>query len=417
MRSVDVAIVGGGIAGAALAAALAHDGLGVAVLEATEQYEDRVRGESMMPWGVKEARELGVEATLIDAGAHVAASWVHYDADVPSEVSEANPIPVGLMVPDVSGSLNLRHPDACSALASAAEAAGAEVIRGVTDVRVTPGAAPSVSGAVDGRDVGFGARLVVGADGRSSAVRRQCAIRQNRQPEMHMIAGLLLEGLDGLPDESDFLASESDLFMASFHVAGGRLRTYLCPGLAQRHRFSGPRGTEEFLRSSAFGCLPFGEALGRARPAGPLATYSADDTWTERPFVDGVVLIGDAAGFNNPIIGQGLSISMRDARSVRDIVRAGDFGPAAFEPYATERMERMRRLRYAATLLAVAFAQDGDDRAARRARYFDLRQTEPLMMGVLATVFAGPEVGPAEAFDGRLLSALRGSGPVLGAGG
>ncbi len=73
MRNVDVAIVGGGIAGVALAAALAHDGLGVAVLEAVEQYEDRVRGESMMPWGVKEARELGVEATLIDAGAHVVA--------------------------------------------------------------------------------------------------------------------------------------------------------------------------------------------------------------------------------------------------------------------------------------------------------------------------------------------------------
>ncbi len=68
----------------------------------------------------------------------------------------------------------------------------------------------------------------------------------------------------------------------------------------------------------------------------------------------------------------------------------------------------MRRLRYAATLVAVAFAQDGNDRAARRARYFELRQTEPLMLGLLATVFAGPEVGPAEAFDGRLLSALRG---------
>src|SRR5439155_23591077 len=44
---VDVVVVGGGIGGAALATALARAGLGVTVLEATEEYSDRVRGESM----------------------------------------------------------------------------------------------------------------------------------------------------------------------------------------------------------------------------------------------------------------------------------------------------------------------------------------------------------------------------------
>jgi menaquinone-9 beta-reductase len=54
----DVVVVGGGIAGSALAYALASEGLGVTVLEASEQYEDRVRGEAMQPWGVQEARNL-----------------------------------------------------------------------------------------------------------------------------------------------------------------------------------------------------------------------------------------------------------------------------------------------------------------------------------------------------------------------
>ena len=60
-----------------------------------------------------------------------------------------------------------------------------------------------------------------------------------------------------------------------------------------------------------------------ATPAGPCATYPGDDTWTDAPFADGVVLIGDAAGYNDPIIGQGLSIAMRDARIVRDLILDG----------------------------------------------------------------------------------------------
>src|SRR5207244_52006 len=64
MDSCDVVVVGAGIGGSALATALARDGLQVNVLEQTVEYEDRVRGESMMPWGVAEARALGVEDAL-----------------------------------------------------------------------------------------------------------------------------------------------------------------------------------------------------------------------------------------------------------------------------------------------------------------------------------------------------------------
>src|SRR5918995_107541 len=61
-RRVDrpVVVVGGGIAGASLA------------------FEDRVRGESVQPWGVAEARELGVEDVLLAAGAHISPVWKQY---------------------------------------------------------------------------------------------------------------------------------------------------------------------------------------------------------------------------------------------------------------------------------------------------------------------------------------------------
>jgi len=408
MDQPEIVVVGGGIGGASLATALASDGREVLVLEATEQYDDRVRGESMMPWGVVEARALGVEDVLLGAGAHVAATWLHYDAAVPTEVTEANPIPAGMLIPDVPGSMNLRHPVACQALIDAATAAGATVERGIHDVVVEPGPTPTVSYTTASGDVvDITARLVVGADGRNSAVRRQLGIPLHRQEETHMIAGLLVEGLDDVPDGSDFLASEGDLFMASFFQGHGRLRVYLVPAVSQKSRFAGPNGVAEFLRSAAFSCIPFGDRLADATPAGPLATYPGDDSWTDEPFVEGVVLVGDAGGWNDPIIGQGLSIAMRDARWVRDIVRGGDLSPRAFADYATERDERLRRLRYIADVMGAAMGDECPNRTARRATFFDLQQNEPLMLGVMIGAFAGPENAPPEAFEAGLIERIQ----------
>jgi hypothetical protein len=105
----DVLIVGGGIAGSSLAFALASAGRSVTVLESSTEYEDRVLGESVMPLGVKEARNLGVEQVLLDAGAHVAPAWLQYVEGV----GEPAMLPLSMMIEGISGTLNLRHPDAC----------------------------------------------------------------------------------------------------------------------------------------------------------------------------------------------------------------------------------------------------------------------------------------------------------------
>jgi len=403
----EIVIVGGGIGGMSLASALAPDGKAVTVLEASSEYEDRVRGESLLPWGVAEAEELGVLQTLLEADARITETWVHYDALLPTEVSLANPIPAAMMLQGVPGSLNLRHPEACGALAKLAADEGAQVLRGVSDVAVRPGARPQLSargGA--GETIELQPRLVVGADGRNSTVRRQVGITLERHEATHMIAGVLVDGLDDLDLGHDFLATSDDLFMASFRQHHGQVRVYLCPGMNQKNRFAGPSGVAEFMRSANFDCLPFGQRLSAANPAGPLATYPGDDTWTATPYADGVVLIGDAAGHNSPIIGQGLSIAFRDARTVRDAIRNGESFPAAFAPYGVERMERMRRLRTAAIFMASLAAEDCDNRTARRAKFFDLQQNEPLMLAMMGGMFAGPENAPPEAFDGHLREVL-----------
>ncbi len=69
-------------------------------------------------------------------------------------------------------------------------------------------------------------------------------------------------------------------------------------------------------------------------------------------------------------------------------------------------MERMRRLRTAAIFMASMAAEDCANRPARRAKFFELQQNEPLMMGMLAGMYAGPANAPAEAFDGHLHDVL-----------
>lgn len=218
MASVEVVVVGGGIAGASLAYVLASAGMEVTVLEATAAFRDRVRGESMVPWGVREARTLGVERILVEAGAHVAAMWKRYGDDG----AEPFDIPVSALVPEVAGTLNLRHPDACQALTEAAAGAGTTIRRGVRDVEVVAGTTPSVRYTAEGRSSELSASLVVGADGRGSSVRRQAGIALDRQAPVDYVAGLLVDGLDDLPADHDVLAQSAGLMMLVFHQGDGR---------------------------------------------------------------------------------------------------------------------------------------------------------------------------------------------------
>jgi menaquinone-9 beta-reductase len=143
-------------------------------------------------------------------------------------------------------------------------------------------------------------------------------------------------------------------------------------------------------------------------PAGPCATYPGDDTWTDTPFADGVVLVGDAAGHNDPIVGQGLSIAMRDARIVRDLILDGARQPADFESYGRERSERMRRLRLIADVVSVTYAEDADNRMARRAFLGEKMATMdadvfPLLVGFMT----GPETVPDQLVHPQILDRIR----------
>jgi 2-polyprenyl-6-methoxyphenol hydroxylase-like FAD-dependent oxidoreductase len=397
--TVDVAIVGGGIAGAALATVLARDGYEVLLLERQTSYRDKVRGEFLSCWGVAEMLGLDLEKPLLDAGGHYVRRFVPYDEVIDPVTAEANAAPLDRLLPGVPGCLDIGHPQACEGLAGAAIQAGATVLRGVGDVEVVPGNPPTLRYELDDLVTTVSAGLVVGADGRTSSVRRQLKISLRETRIRSLLGGMLVDGLEAWPTDQMSLGTEGDLFYYVFPRANGRARLYLLHDVAQRGRFAGPDRDTAFLDAFRFRCLPDADVFRAARPAGPCAFYPMNDTWTDAPCAPGVVLIGDAAGWNDPIIGQGLSIALRDVRMVADVVRAGqDRSVEAFAPYVQERRERMRRLRIAAevqTALAATFTPAG---AARRKAFNAVFRADPVLGGPRMAAQLGPDNVPAEAF-------------------
>jgi 2-polyprenyl-6-methoxyphenol hydroxylase-like FAD-dependent oxidoreductase len=92
-RSSDVVIVGGGIAGAAMAITLSRAGLDVILLERHAAYRDRVRGELMVPWGVAEAQRLGLLPVLLEAGSHWLTRRIAYDRRLHRSRRKPLPLP------------------------------------------------------------------------------------------------------------------------------------------------------------------------------------------------------------------------------------------------------------------------------------------------------------------------------------
>jgi len=408
-QEYDVIIIGGGIAGSGLGAVLAKAGKSVLILEKTETFRDMVRGEWIAPWGVLEAHRTGLYDVLRRANDYHIPNHVEFGEGIDPVEAAGRALPLALL-PGVPGPLSLGHPQACQALLDAAAANGATVVRGIGEVTLETEGTPSVCWQKDGAEHVASCRLIVGADGRGSVVRRQAGIELHQDPTHHFFAGMLVEGADAWPTELETMGTEGDVQFFVFPQAPGRLRLYLSYPTGQKSRFAGEGNEAKFLEAFRLKTVPNSESIAEARVAGPCHSIPNQSTWTERPVRPGLVLIGDAAGYNDPIIGQGLSISLRDVRIVSELLLGTDrWDEALFEPYVEERAERMRRLRVAATMDSIVHAEFGPEATARKLRLMAASQTDPTLGMARMSAMVGPEVLPAEAFTEEALERVRGA--------
>lgn len=399
VTSYDLVVIGGGIGGAATALVMARAGRSVLLLEQSEAYEDRVRGEWIAPWGVAEVQRLGLYDLLVGAGGHHLTRHVTYDETLEPTAAEAATLPLSIFREGISGPLCLGHPLHCQTLFDAAAAAGAVCARGVQVSEITAGAAPHVTYSHAGQTIQARGRLLVGADGRASRVREAAGVALHQDKPHHWFAGLLVDQAPGWSDDLQAIGTEGDFAFLAFPQGQGRVRLYGGYHLDQAQRFKGPGGPRRFLDAFAMACSPDNRHIVAGRPAGPLYSYFNADAWTDAPFAPGVVLVGDAAGWNDPIIGLGLSITYRDVRIVTDLLTSSDdWAALSFAPYAEERAERMRRLRFAGQLQAAIDMEFGEDARERRRSLFERAANDPSLRAHSFAVMGGPETLPAEIF-------------------
>jgi len=408
----DVVIVGAGIAGGALAAVLARRGKHVLLLEKTTEHKDRVRGEYLQPWGVLELAKLGLLDRVLAAGANVLTRNISYDEHATPAEAESRMRRFDTIFEGIPGCLGFSHPRTCDLLNRVAVEAGATLIRGIRDLRVEPGMPPRIAFTADGVAHEYNPSLLVGADGRGSQVGRQAGIVMSEDEPHHLFAGLLVQGSFGWPADTVSIGNAGDYNYFVIPQGSDRARLYLGFERANASRFAGASGGQRFLDAFSFSIFPSTVRFADCKPAGPVHTFANQDYWAETPAAPGVVLVGDAAGFNDPLAGQGLSIALRDVRLVSELLAGVDRGDlqsddgVLFASYVEERRERMRRLRIAANALARLRVEFTPEKKERRKRALARFASRPELAATFAIFSQGPEHASAAAFSPQHITEL-----------
>jgi 2-polyprenyl-6-methoxyphenol hydroxylase-like FAD-dependent oxidoreductase len=374
-------VVGGGIAGPALALFLERAGIEPVVLEAYPRADDVGGSFQIAPNGVRVLAELGLADALLRAGqASRSFSFRNHHGRV-----------IGSMRTDRSGAaVNVTRPAMQRLLRDELERRGIAVAYERRVRSVTTAGADVVVEMEDGStEVGD---LLVGADGVASRV-RACilpAAAQARYTGMVSIGGFCEERYAPSPELAD--DTQVTFMVGPKHQMGyskfGGQWAWWCHALAES---DAERAELAAMPPEAMRARMAERYRGWSAPAGEL--IAATERWLATPIHDvptlptwhvgRVVLLGDAAHAMSPAGGQGASMALADGMLLARLV--ADRGPAVEEAFA--RFEALRRPR------AEQFVRQGytnDRRTLKELGPFGMwmrdRVLMPMMMPLVARV-------------------------------
>lgn len=312
---VDVAIVGGGIAGPAMACALAPTGWRVLLVERSADPLDTARGDHLQPRTCEWLDDWGVLDDMWARGAEkrLGARYLLANGeDVLRVPSEHLDIPHPYF-------LYLNHELICEALLAAAA-------RNPNFERWQPAVAqPAVEGdgcelSVDhaGAQTRVRARLVVAADGRVSRFRRAMGIGATSYAYKNPLLTYFAERtMDDPRNEVRAYFSTAGIISVVPRVRGGwKLGLPVPPGDVAKWK----RATPDEVATRFAEWLPDIEGV---RPE-YVGVYPVTSTNAERWSEANVVLLGDACNTLHPGRSQGMNVAMRAAHRLAQLLVAGD---------------------------------------------------------------------------------------------
>jgi 2-polyprenyl-6-methoxyphenol hydroxylase-like FAD-dependent oxidoreductase len=392
----DVIIVGGGLAGSTLGRQLSRAGHKILILEKEIKFKDRVRGENILPWGVGAAQRLAILDDLLNAGGVQPKYFTTYMGGHANEPRDLN-----ATTPDGIGQLNIYHPDMQEALLQSAIHSGAEVRRGTTviGVELGPDQDPSVTFASNGKKVTLSSRLVIGADGRASQVRGWAKFEVQRNPDLLIIAGTLIQGTN-VPEDSVHLLFGNGIASLLAPLGKKRARVYFVyPGANGRRGLSGNDKIPQFLEFCQQAGAP-ASWFDQVEPIGPLAEFNGADQWVDSPAKDGVVLAGDAAAASDPSWGSGLALTLLDVENLTNSLTSTTDWKAALANYAKKHDEYYGALHRILEWMTELFWSYGPEADARRGKVLQRMSEDP--RGFPDSIGLGP-FGPNDENARKLL--------------
>ena len=374
----DVIVLGAGVAGSASAILLGRQGHQVLLLDRATFPRHKTCGEGIMPPGVAILGGLGVlPAVLKQGGMHVhglrfrnrAGVWAQADFP-PSGGSPAQGVVVRRYELD-----NLL-------LEQAKATAGVTVREGwaATGALEREGTIEGVSGHPVGQAGSaqvFRAPLTVAADGVRSLFHGRYGIRRTvRSRQRWGIAGHLRGMEERRPYIEVMFQKDSEVYLAP--LAGDLTLVAI---LAEKRRMSAFRGDlagryHDFLKATP----GLAERIRHSEVVPPVGAQGPLGFTVEPIVLPGLILVGDSAGFLDPITGEGMTLALKSARAMVPVVNRafdrGDFGLEALGPYAVEREKAIRDVSRLTQLMldVIRFPWLADRAIGRLSRDTDLFQ-------------------------------------------